>query len=43
MILARNWNSPIDFWLGLPLSELRGWIQTNNEIINEENQARKKR
>jgi hypothetical protein len=32
MILARNNNTPISFWLSLPLSRLGGWIADNNAL-----------
>ena len=36
MILARNNNTPIPYWLELPLWKLRQWIRTNNIVVAEE-------
>ncbi|MCL2487346.1 MAG: hypothetical protein FWE80_01545 [Oscillospiraceae bacterium] len=33
LILARNNNTPVDFWLSLPLTELRGWIDDNDALM----------
>ena len=38
MVLARNNNTPIPFFLSCPLSELPEWIRTNNEIVKENQQ-----
>jgi len=35
--LAKNNCTPADFWLGLPLVDLPGWIKANNEIISDQN------
>ena len=36
MILARNNNTPVPYWLSLPLWRLGQWIKTNNVIVAEE-------
>ena len=41
-MLARNSYTPVGFWLGLPLRELAGWLETNNDVIGEINEARRK-
>ncbi len=35
MILARNNNTPVPYWLSLPLWKLSQWIRTNNIIVAE--------
>lgn len=32
MTLAKNTNTPIGFWLDMPVPELRMWIDVNNEV-----------
>lgn len=39
MILARNNNTPIPYWLSLPLWKLRQWIRTNNIVVAKEKEV----
>jgi len=32
MVLAQANNTPVPFWLDLPLAELRAWILDSNDI-----------
>jgi len=36
LILAKTNCTPVDFWLRLPLRELRPWIRAHNEVAKEE-------
>jgi hypothetical protein len=31
--MAQNNNTPVSYWLSVPLSELTEWIDDNNHII----------
>lgn len=35
--MAQNNHTPVNFWLGCTLGELRQWIEVNNRILEEEN------
>jgi len=35
MIMARASNTPVPFWLSLPLSQLRKWMDDHNFIANQ--------
>jgi hypothetical protein len=35
MILAQNNNTPVSFWMSLPLWKLPQWIKVNNIVIAE--------
>ena len=35
LILSRETNTPISYWLDLPLRELRDWIDAYIDLINE--------
>lgn len=37
LIMSKNNKTPMSFWLEMPLSEFRDWIETNNEITEEMN------
>jgi hypothetical protein len=39
MILAQNNNTPVPYWLSLPLWKLGLWIKTNNVIVAEAKEA----
>lgn len=41
-MLARNNNTPISFWLELPLEEFGRWIKANNQL-EEKNEQRRER
>ena len=43
MILARNNNTPIPYWLSMPIMSLSRWIRTNNRIEEAIQEARKKK
>jgi len=34
-VLAKNWNTPVPYWLGIPLTELREWIRSSNDVVRE--------
>jgi len=42
-VLARNSYTPVGYWMEIPLVELAGWLETNNEVIGEINEARRSR
>lgn len=35
MILAKNYQGDISFWLSRPLMSLRHWIKANNAIVED--------
>ena len=35
LIMARNNNTPITYFLSCTFRELSAWVQTNNEIVRE--------
>lgn len=39
--MAQNNHTPVSFWLGCPLGELRRWIEVNNKVV--ESMQRKQR
>ena len=41
--MARNNRTSVDFWLSMPISQLSGWISTNNDIEEEIKQRQKSR
>lgn len=43
MILARNNNTPVSFWLDQPLISLSKWIAANNRIEKRLEELRKRR
>lgn len=43
MILARNNNTPVYYWLAIPMSDLSKWIKTNNRIEEAIKRARKQK
>lgn len=38
LMLARNNNTPVGYWLSLTVPQLLHWIQANNELTAEANQ-----
>lgn len=42
MILARNNNTPVSFWLDQPLMSLQKWIAANNRIEKQIEEQRRK-
>lgn len=41
LVMSKNNKSSPDFWLNMPLVEFRDWIETNNEITEDENKRMK--
>ena len=45
--MSKNFNTPVGYWVDLPLAEFTRWIRAGNAVIEEENaeieKARKKR
>lgn len=41
--MAKNCNTPVDYWLSLSLRNLAIWIRDNNDLIDEEQCRRKKK
>jgi len=35
--MARDCNTPVDYWTGLRLRELTAWIRAHNEWVKEQN------
>lgn len=35
LVLAKNYSTPVSYWLALPLHDLKDWIDTNNVLIKE--------
>jgi len=33
LIMAKNWSTPVSFWLSITLRELRDWIDSSNETL----------
>jgi len=42
MILARNNNTPVSFWIDQPLANLLKWIRANNRIEQRLEEQRKR-
>jgi hypothetical protein len=38
IIMAKNNNTPVSFWLELPLTEFSKWIRASNSVIEKSNQ-----
>lgn len=42
-VLSENTRgTPVSYWLELPLSELMAWVESNNHIMRDREQAMKK-
>ena len=40
--MAKNFNTPVGYWVSLPLAEFTCWIRAGNAVIEEENAEMKK-
>ncbi|WP_298031690.1 hypothetical protein [uncultured Dysosmobacter sp.] len=40
--MAKNNNTPVSFWLSLPLPDLVAWIKASNAIVEKENAERQR-
>nr|DAE72165.1 MAG TPA: hypothetical protein [Caudoviricetes sp.] len=43
MTLSRNYNTPVPYWLSLNFRSLAAWIEESNSMVQELNEAQKKR
>jgi len=45
--MSKTFNTPVSYWISLPLAAFTAWIRAGNTVIEEENEeirkARKKR
>ena len=39
--MARENNTPVPFWLSIPLREFGKWVIANNEIVQEQREKQK--
>ncbi len=39
--MARENNTPVDYWLSIPLQEFGRWIVANNEIVQDQQKKAK--
>nr|MBQ4453234.1 hypothetical protein [Clostridia bacterium] len=37
MKMAKNFYTPVEYWVKIPLKEFTAWIRSGNDIIEEEN------
>ena len=35
LILAKNWSTPVPYWLSVSLPDLKKWIDASNEAVRE--------
>lgn len=42
MRMAKNFYTPVGFWVSIPLKEFTAWIRSGNDIIEEENEQIRK-
>ncbi len=40
--MAKNFNTPVPYWISLPLAEFTRWIRAGNAVIEEENEEIRK-
>ena len=40
IVMAKDCNTPVDYWLQLPLASFISWIRDHNDMVREENQRR---
>ena len=38
MKMAKNFYTPVEYWVKIPLRRFTAWIRSGNEIIEEENE-----
>jgi hypothetical protein len=42
MKMAKNFYTPVEYWVRIPLKEFTAWIRSGNSIIEEENEEIRK-
>jgi hypothetical protein len=40
--MAKNFHTPVGYWVSLPLAEFTRWIRAGNTVIEEENEEIRK-
>lgn len=40
MVMAKDCNTPVDYWLQLPLRSFIDWIHDHNDLVKEDNERR---